>query len=232
MLNELFSLFKKSFGLSSTKPRYTSLQCEFFLEYNLRQFLTYFFELETKNLHIDCLPTEKVKFENKYGWDVFIDNCEYYYCSCEHNEECFCEEYKLFRKKHNIYGHEENLKIGILFCKTIEVLDKDFNNLLRNIKKQIQKTNRDLIKHNHKIRNELKRMYRDGGFETLNDYIRRVDNTIITPGYALILRKFKGDAILKFKLLEECKQARIKLIFWNDIFDDLQNTEYVSTGNC
>lgn len=75
---------------NSKTQEHNKIQNLFLEEENVKIFLTKVFNLKLKNLQIDCSPKYKIKFETQYNWDLFIKNCDYWYCRCD-NSDCRCD---------------------------------------------------------------------------------------------------------------------------------------------
>lgn len=218
MFNETKCIFKNCFTFFERKEKNIPLRSEFLSEYNLKHFLVHIFSLNKRHLIMNCFPNDKIRFSHEYGWDIFIDNCEYHYCSCVNKDMCFCFP-------------TQNLKTDSLFCQTIDVIrEKDYVSILIKMKNKIKQTNKYVYKNNIDTINHLNKLYREGWFISKEEYNQIIDKNILIPRYVLIVRKFKGNPQMKSQFIKECIIAHIKLIFWEDIFKDkFINDEYWRT---
>ena len=127
---------------NSKTPDHNKMQNLFLEEENVKKLLGNVFKLKLNHLCIECNPKYKIKFEIQYNWDLFIDRCPYWYCSCPNDNcdfECICQENKNFQQKYNIPKDCDKYSQNI-YCEIKPLLSDDYPCVLRKMNTQIKLT--------------------------------------------------------------------------------------------
>lgn len=218
---------------SSKTPEHNRIQNLFLEEENVKKLLSKVFNLKLKHLHIDCDPEYSVKFEKQFNWDLFVDRCIYYYCSCGTIDDCECEEYKTFNNKHPIpEGSELGRRLGTVYCEIKPVLGDDYPCLLRKMNTQIQLTNNYITKHNDQLKQSYEKDWRRGYCSSKESSIYDLMQEQIKPNYILLVKDFSSSTTTKEQLIQIFQQSNIKVIFLKDIMKiDNQQIQAYSSDN-
>jgi hypothetical protein len=199
---------------NSKTPEHNKLQNKFLDDENVKKFIKHNYNLP-KYVHKEILFD--VKFEGKFNWDLIIEGIQYFLCKCnwdEKEEESSCDcEYS---------GTKGDKNAPNIYCELKPIVGDDYPAILRKMNNQIELTNVWLKKElNEAIKNE-KRSEKKELIESvkINSY-----NCEYKSIYILLINTFNSEITSKDQLIQIFKQNNIKVIFTNEIFNDIIKNE-------
>ena len=222
---------------NSKTPEHNKMQNLFLEEENVKKLLGKVFKLKLNHLYIDCNPKYDIKFETQYNWDLFINRCPYWYCSCQVDDDdfkCICQENKNFKKKYNIPNNDIDYEkySQNIYCEIKPLLGDDYPCVLRKMNTQIKLTDNYISLENDKIKishaKDWQRYYK-----SYEGYKFAFQESIIKANYILLVKDFASSTTTKEQLIEIFQQSNIKVIFLKDIIenDNTKIQEYTNEDN-
>ena len=221
---------------SSKTPEHNKIQNLFLKETNIEKFIRYFYNLQhPKNV----IYTYKATFEGIFNWDVILDNNSYKVCECKWDDDdqkciCTCESHKEWCTKQNIpagyFDDEDGIHLSNIYCEIKPLLGDDYPAVLRKMKTQIELTNNHVNKKNEEIRESMKKERWEGTYRNHDIYKFCLQNYTLTPYYVLLVKDFKSETS-KEELIQIFNQSRIKVIFLNNVFNELNTNSLLLDNN-
>lgn len=180
-----------------------------------------------------------VEFEGQFNWDVIIDDLTFtkLQCNCnwdakDENECCNCK-----------YENDDDYEYGLsnVYIEIKPLLGDDYPCVLRKIKLQKELTLNSLKKDRQDSLDEVgyikgKNHILEYGFDKFKevketmDYVDKNFRTYF-GSFVLLIKEYSSNTTPKDKLIEIFAQSDIKIIFTNDIVNELSNqtiTEHIS----
>jgi uncharacterized protein (DUF3820 family) len=164
----------------------------------------------------------RAEFEGLFNWDVIIPDICYNKSKCKCNwklkeEDSVCDCGEGYEDNDDEYYNCRNIYIEIKPC-----LGDDYPSVLRKMKSQIELTNISLKK---KRQNELDELgYKEGYVGGQNwaeiKYIHK-NYDAYQGKFILLIKDFNSNNTTKEQLIEIFNQTFIKVVFINELFDNL-----------
>lgn len=211
---------------NSKTPEHNKLQNLFLEDNNVIKLLKKVLKKDKKNVSI---TKGDITFEGMFNWDLIVENYLWCLCDCDSTipKICDCEVYKKYIEQYKIPKDGDDLKLNNLYCEIKPCLGDDYPCVLRKMKTQIELTNNYVNKYN-----EDKLKYYENDYDDNRQYWRfRKDlynyslsqEYIRNPQYVLIIKEFNSTTTTKEQLITIFNQAYIRIVFIDELFDDLQN---------
>lgn len=163
-----------------------------------------------------------VEFEGLFNWDVIIPDIVYNKSKCKCNwelkeEDSCCDCGEGYEDNDDEYYNCPNIYIEIKPC-----LRDDYPSVLRKMKNQIELTNISLKKQQQNELDELgyEKGYVGGKNWSEIKYIHKNYNAY-KGEFILLIKDFHSNNTTKEQLIEIFNQTFIKVVFINELFDNL-----------
>ena len=204
---------------NSKTPEHNKLQNLFLNNENVEKIIKLMNNIFKYKKNIDYYNAT-AEFEGLFNWDVIIQNIVYNKSKCnwELKEEyscCDCGEG--YEDNDDEYYNCPNIYIEIKPC-----LGDDYPSVLRKMKNQIELTNISLNKQQQNELDELgyKKGYVGGENWSEIKYIHKNYNAY-KGEFILLIKDFHSNNTTKEQLIEIFNQTFIKVVFINELFDNL-----------
>lgn len=206
---------------NSKTPEHNKLQNMFLDNKNVEKLLRFIYKKFKYKKNINYYNV-RAEFESLFNWDVIIQDIVYNKSKCKCNwelkeEDSCCDCGEGYEDNDDEYYNCPNIYIEIKPC-----LGDDYPSVLRKMKNQIELTK---ILLNKKKQNELDELgYKEGfvGGKNWSEirYIRKNYNAYECE-FILLIQDFNSNNTTKEQLIEIFNQTFIKVVFINELFDNL-----------